>query len=662
MIIGIFLRHVKVYKGINYIPIGYKHKFISYVGENGSGKSSILEGLDSFLNNKDYLINKSALKDGISSETNAPFFTPIFLIKKDKVTKNKQKFQKISDFFWSIDKNKISPGTSGSMKPFFEIREALIIDGYQKDEYYLFIVGEKNLQGTKQIYFSSFNREELFIRHFLDNKPNSLKNTKWNKEEIDKYEDDLNKFLNLKNYKDFLFELKNLYSYVYIPVEIDIESFTKIETEDMQKIFDKKIKGEIEAILESIDITSINTRLESFIGEIETVLDGKYFYDTGVRSKKSLTKKDLVEKILEVFFAVRVLNKGTSKDPRESKKVSELSAGEKRQALISLTCAFLKRNNERDRSIIIGIDEPENSLHTSLCYQQFEKLKEISLNNQVLVTTHWYGFLPITSKGVGHFLDNNENIVNFETYDLYDYKSKIKQDVHNSRNETPKNYKLKSTNDLVQSVFYSLSTDKPYNWLICEGISEKIYFEYFFKDEIEKKSLNILCVGGKSKVIELYKYLKLAIESEKNGNFKGKIYCLIDTDNEKTDEIGDGLKNICIKRLLNKDPDKTELVNLNSQIINKTEIENSLNSEIFKKTIELMKTEDKYKISTTVKKNGNSDFIKNFKNLELGDFFEVNNGENKVKFSEKYTTVMKEENKPSSFTPTWITEIKNFFS
>ena len=43
-----------------------------------------------------------------------------------------------------------------------------------------------------------------------------------------------------KKWKDFFIELKALYSYVYLPVELDVESFTKIETDEMQKIFDKK--------------------------------------------------------------------------------------------------------------------------------------------------------------------------------------------------------------------------------------------------------------------------------------------------------------------------------------------------------------------------------------------------------------------------------------
>jgi len=106
MIIGVFLKHIKAYKGIHYVPVGAKYNLVNYVGENGSGKSSILEGLDSFFNYKNYPLNKSAKSDGLNSVGNEPFFTPIFLIEKKKITKHKKTFERINSFFWNIEKNR----------------------------------------------------------------------------------------------------------------------------------------------------------------------------------------------------------------------------------------------------------------------------------------------------------------------------------------------------------------------------------------------------------------------------------------------------------------------------------------------------------------------------------------------------------------------------
>ena len=46
MIVGIFLRHIKTYKGINFVPLSDGEKFCGLVGNNGIGKSTVLEALD----------------------------------------------------------------------------------------------------------------------------------------------------------------------------------------------------------------------------------------------------------------------------------------------------------------------------------------------------------------------------------------------------------------------------------------------------------------------------------------------------------------------------------------------------------------------------------------------------------------------------------------
>lgn len=59
MILWIQLRHFKAYKWSNFIPVWEKYNFISYAWSNGIWKSSILEALDVFFNNKDWLLTKS---------------------------------------------------------------------------------------------------------------------------------------------------------------------------------------------------------------------------------------------------------------------------------------------------------------------------------------------------------------------------------------------------------------------------------------------------------------------------------------------------------------------------------------------------------------------------------------------------------------------------
>lgn len=659
MIIGIFLRHIKAYKGINFIPIGIQYKFVTYVGENGTGKSSILEALDSYFNGKPYPINKGALKDGINTNGNEPFVSPVFLIDKTKVTKNIREFEKISNYFWSIDKKNLSPAAQKSTKEFFELRDNIISNNTSyPDSHYLIISGEINLNSTVKPYLASFFGDDSFVSAIMELDVTFIDDlsVQERKNKRKEWRDELEKLFCKTEWRHFFSNIKKLYSYVYLPVEIEVESFTKIETIEMQKIFDKKIKNEIELALEHVNFDNqggINYSLNKFIKEIEVILNDEYCYSTGQKRNNNVTKSDLINKIIEAYFQKRILNKKTEK---AETKVSELSAGEKRQALINLIYAFLTRNTDRNTMVVIGIDEPENSLHTALCYEQFEKLKEISIHNQILITTHWYGYLPVISEGYGHFLNFSNNKVQFETYDLYDYKSKVQKDIVETNNAIPQHFMLKSTYDLVQSIFYSLKSN--YNWIICEGVSEKIYFEYFFENEIKDNKLRILPVGGQSKVIRLFKYLKVPVQEEK---VNGKIFCIIDTDNQRCEGIKNDSKNIVIKRLSNKNNNsKTELITLDNNDTYPTDIEMSLNPMLFQKTINELTDDKSFIITSIINENGNSDFIKNFKNLDIADYFKLNDGENKIIFAKKYIENSKDIN-DFDLVPTWVSEIKKFF-
>ncbi|MGL5962866.1 MAG: ATP-dependent nuclease [Fusobacteriaceae bacterium] len=638
MIIGAYLRHIKAYKGITYIPIGFKYKFITYLGENGVGKSSILESLDCFFNNKNYSINKSALNDGIYTKSNNPFISPIFIIKKEKITRSKKEFENLSNFFWDINIKDLATRTQSITKDFFCLRDELIDNNYKKETHYLLVVGEK--ANTKNgLHFGPF--QNAIIDFF--NKNTQKENL--HNDEIE--EISLNSYLP----KNMLTELKNLYAFVYLPVELEAKSFTKIETIEMQKIFNKKIKSEIENALGNINLdraNGINTKLSEFVNQIELTLNREYTYDSDNKRNKKLTKTDLVEKILEVYFQQRSLYK---KDSKGNKKIEELSAGEKRQTLINLVYAFLKTSGIREKSLIIAIDEPENSLHSSLCYDQFEKLKEISKENQILITTHWYGHLPIISEGYSHFIEHSEDKITFDSIDLYNYRKDFKDNF---------NFNLKSINDLVQSIFYSTLQTPPYTWIICEGISEKIYFEYFYQNEIQNKKLRILSMDGSKHVIRLFKYLQIPISLEIRERDFGKIFCLIDTDSERSDYKPNECQNLAFRRLCNKDLNITELISLNNGNTTPTDIEQSLNPIIFKETLEALDVEEKFKIKCIINHLGNTSFTKNFRNLDLEDYFKQDKGINKIIFAKKYIEILSSKSDPNGYIPKWIIKIKNF--
>lgn len=619
MIIGLQVRHFKAYKNINYIPIGHEHNFVAYSGENGAGKSSILEALDTFLNTKSWLLTKN-------TNSSDSYICPLFLIPKDNVTRLTSHFETMSNYFWDLEQK-------DKKDTFFEVRNKLIES--HRDTHYLLFVGA-TIEQKLYIPFGESSQKNLLQelgQPFVE--------------------------------RTFLKELKDLYSYVYIPVEINSEDFTKIETVEMQKIFNKEVVNEIKKSLRPKDIENINTRLDSFVSELEEKMEGEYYYDTGDTGTKKLTQTSLVDTILEMYFKKRVLMKGTRDKVKLSKKMSELSAGEKRESLINLVYVFLKEEIERNKIIIIGIDEPENSLHTAICYEQFEKLKKVSKVAQVLLTTHWYGFLPIVDKGLVHFIKTErkekdsgveERILFDQTVDLYRYPYQTKK--------LPKDFSLKSTNDLVQSIFHSLTTHNPYNWLICEGSSDQVYLEHFFKDIKDELNLQIIPVGGVELVKKFYKYLSLPITEITSSNNCGKVFCLTDTDanlrKSDVDQFKELKSHIIIKRLSSGNDNVTELTMFEAEEKQQPiDIEKSLNPLVFSATLKALETDPKYFVDEGQIQNTNGNTtISNLRNWDLDTFFVGE--EKKDEFAIKYVSVMS-ENFDDTFIPAWVTDIKTFF-
>jgi hypothetical protein len=80
MILGLFIRNFKTYQGVNFVPLSDNHKFCGLLGRNGIGKSSVLEALDCFFNNKEWNFHYSVKRNGLKAR---PYIVPIFSIEKD---------------------------------------------------------------------------------------------------------------------------------------------------------------------------------------------------------------------------------------------------------------------------------------------------------------------------------------------------------------------------------------------------------------------------------------------------------------------------------------------------------------------------------------------------------------------------------------------------
>ena len=305
----------------------------------------------------------------------------------------------------------------------------------------------------------------------------------------------------------------------------------------------------------------------------------------------------------------------------------------------------------------------------SACHDQFNKLFEIStFCSQLLFATHWYGFIPTVENGYVSVITKERNQHNFDLIDISRYRESIKQYVSRSKGKLPYDVRLKSLNDFIQSIITSILSDHPYNWVICEGSSEKIYFEEYFADIKEKIKLRIIPVGGAKEIKKIYEYLKVTYEDLKD-EIRGNIILISDTDSQLVHYTTKKEKHLKCYRIVNDtSKQKTTLVQVDSNPSSpETEIENSLNGKIFfkalkefennfPKLLEITQQIEKDQIKTQ-KKEKESYFYLDLspsQNQILDDFFNINN--NKINFAKKYVEIMKiyKEFK----VPEWIQQIK----
>lgn len=454
-----------------------------------------------------------------------------------------------------------------------------------------------------------------------------------------------------KNSTELLEKVLELYTYLYIPVETNISSFTKLETSSMQVLMDKNIQDAVGKSITQKSVDEINTKLNKFLSEIEGLLP-EYSY-RALGKKNKLTKLDVIQKTIESYFSTKVLHRKANKTEIP---IDNLSSGEKRRALIDLAYSFLAKDGNREKKVILAIDEPESSLHIDICFEQFDKLQLISEKNiQILVTTHWYGHLPVSSKGRSILLTKEDSgeIGKFY-FDLSNYREHI---THSKKNGTlPFSIQLKSYNDLTQSIISSIQNG--YKWIICEGTSERIYFDHYF-DKQKNKKLKILPVGGAVEVLRIARYLTTPLQ-DKSLITTGKIFCLIDTDKEdKKFENDNSIKSLEVKRIV-RSKDTIKIVDIeNNEKTPETEIEDALSPEPFILTLKSIGNEEIKNIlssTSSVRKDAKtSSYALDLKDSEreaLINFFDSKG--TKYNFSKKYIEICEEGNYP---TPAWIEEI-----
>ncbi|NMM81130.1 hypothetical protein B2J86_09375 [Acidovorax sp. SRB_14] len=633
MLLGMGLKNYKVYKNVQFIPISSGASFTAYLGPNGIGKTSIFEALDRFFNGGEWIANNESKKGSDDSA----FVSPLFLVPVGDISltkKEKRLAGLISAFFWDFSGTPYNP----FVKSVIESIAAATALGYDKESHYLFLLGNTHQTNEIEIPFFGNDIKRVFEGH-AD--------------------------IEYEELPELLKKVKSHYRYIYLPAEADSLNFSRMESMYIRKLLDEDIKKKIQESISKNSIDEINRKLKEFIDQINQTLD-QYVYKG--KRKDQLTANDLIERIFSAYFGIKVLHK---KNGGKETTIKDLSSGEKRQALIDLSYALISRSKLKEYQVILAIDEPDASMHVAACHDQFEKIARIPTlctpAPQVLINTHWYGFLPVIRSGVAHSLSRGASSIEFFSFNLENFREYINQNYTKSHGKYPKEVELKSYQDMIQSVVVSMLRDKPYNWIFCEGLSDKIYLTHYLSALVESNNLRIVPLGGFKQVRRVYDYLSAPL-SDKEAGFKGKALCIVDTDAQKEHvELKKDSKNLFFKRLV-RDESKLEVLALDadSQHSFPTEIEFALREEVLKvllsspehhKEMENFSVLQEIVKAASVTKGSNNlyDYLnlgpKQKKQL-MDDFFDV--GNNKVKFAQAYI----ECDPDKALEPKWVAAIR----
>lgn len=642
MIVGIFLRYYKTYQGINYIPLTDNDQFCGLVGNNGIGKSSILESLDTLFNGRAWNFNIATKKSG--KTTTKPQIVPIFCIEKNKFQGDLlEKAQILHQVAMSTSDDNVSPSLKSHIKRFVVHREQILTKKNIAD--YLLIPIGVDYRGNVTV--SAFNNRLLIDALFgteFDPAKTSLKEEE------------------LRIFSPLLEKIKSEIEFIYIPREIDPESFTRLETNEIQVLMGETLTEILSQRVPARQIAEINESLNDFIDTLSDELD-IYAYRTPTERQQNLKRTDVYNLIVQAFFNVRKLHK---KQGDAWLEINALSSGEKQKAIIDVAHSLLTKHRASGENLIIGVDEPESSLHMSACFDQFDALYEISRGcRQVVFSSHWYGFLPTIESGSATIISSQDGTHVFDQIDLAGYREQIKQLTAGTRGRLPYDIRLKSINDFVQSVITSAIGDQPYSWLICEGSSEKIYFNAYMKDMIETKKLRIVPVGGAKEIKRLYNHLSTSYEDFKD-EVTGKIILISDTDAEMVRYDVSTHSNLICKRIVNcYETQKTKLVNIQANPVSPaTEIEDALNGQLFLDTLKHFREEYSDILNfidhvPNIVPQSCSKISLDLRSSEwklIDDFFNRDN--NKYRFAQKYVELMSDQHS----TPEWIEEIRGWLN
>lgn len=349
MVVGVFLKNFKCYQGIQHVPsFSHLHKgLVAYLGDNGVGKSAVLEGLQTFFSKKPHWLRNKESKKGAAD----CFIGPVFLLNKTSVPDVYGKFSK-------------------------ELAKNLKLE-----------------VSADQILICVARREDGAVSIFDGKKELDIEGNKKIAEEIYKHICSVYQYIYINAEVD-IDEQAKVNSDIY---ELIIGSSIIGEVEKRFKESDTKSQ-----LIENLNKTLGDLIDEKFTNRLKQA-DQNYSYGSNRGAISKLTMNMLARVSTEAFLYSRKLK-------YKGKQLEDLSSGQRRTALLDFIIAVLDNKAfDPKKNLILAIDEPEISLDTGKKMQQFEKLTELTGKEvSIMFTSHWYGWMVFTNAGQSILIEEEE--------------------------------------------------------------------------------------------------------------------------------------------------------------------------------------------------------------------------------------------------------------
>ncbi|NCF75544.1 MAG: AAA family ATPase, partial [Xanthomonadaceae bacterium] len=390
------MRNYKCYQSTQLIKFfSNDEKFIGFIGENGVGKSAVLQALNSFFTGQNWIRNKTGKKGKSKCGVAPVVFCDTKFLQKQNFSETEIKILK--DVSNTIKKN---------------LKELNLTMG--KDAIFLSCM---LFQGGNT---EMFNGSQI-MREKTEDKIGD-------KKEDDKYQKIAKKVKEL-----FL----SYFRYIYIDAEVNIDTSADINFKTFELIKGSGVIKDIEKELKRLTIKykekklSISGLINNIViqyldGEVVSKLkevDKDYDYKNlkpGAQSKMS--EKLIGELATQALFNNREL---TKKIQNKDIEISSMSSGQRRKAFLDFVVVMISNlDDEVKNKTMLAIDEPEISVDASSRIQQFEKLRQLSNQGvSVLFTTHWYGWIIQLIDGSNILIKENSDGREIYQSSIFDFSN-----------------------------------------------------------------------------------------------------------------------------------------------------------------------------------------------------------------------------------------------